>query len=458
MTASDTIAAISTAAGKSGIAIVRLSGPASLAIADRLCRCPAPAVSQREANSFVRAYVETQDPGDEKRDMDEVVVMIYRAPHSYTREDVVEIQGHGGRISAGRILRGVLDAGARLAEPGEFTRRAFLNGRIDLLQAEAVADLVSARSERAASAAVEQLEGGLSRLFDNSYSALLLAASELEATLDFVEDDITALALPSIRQRLDSVRADLERALSTWEEGHILREGALVVICGRPNAGKSTLLNTLLGKDRAIVAESPGTTRDTLEEGLVLHGIPVRLVDTAGLRDSDCGVEQEGVRRSQEWMERADVVVYMVDASAGLLDEDRQIISGIPQDRCLVLVNKIDLADHVAAIGLPEYPVVPCSLLNGRGVEDIRAALYKTLHVEDTPPHATISERHRVIIQSALNELNAVSRLLAESREDLHVPAADGLQEALEILGTVTGRSYTEELLDSIFSRFCIGK
>jgi len=459
VTATDTIAAISTAAGKAGIAIVRLSGPDSLPIADRLCRCPRPPLSQRPANSFVLTHVHVREnPAGEERDMDEVIVMIYRAPHSYTREDVVEIQGHGGRISAKRILRAVLSEGARLAEPGEFTRRAFLNGRIDLLQAEAVADLVAARSERAASAALEQLDGNLSHLFTNSYNILLAAAGELEATLDFVEEDVAALSLPSITRRLKEVRVLLETALSTWEEGHLLREGALVVICGRPNVGKSTLLNRLLGKDRAIVAETPGTTRDTLEEQFVLGGIPVRLVDTAGLRDSECGVEREGVRRTQVWMERAHIIIYMVDASVDLLDEDRDAVAATPPERCLVLLNKIDLGIRLAPDAFPGRPVVSCSLLDGVSLEDILPRLRDILGLEDTAPHATISERHRSIVHSALNELNDTSRLLAEEREDLHVPAAGSLREALEILGTITGRSYTTELLDNIFSRFCIGK
>lgn len=459
MTVLDTIAAISTAAGNAGIAIVRLSGPDSLQIADRLCRCPHPPPSQRPANTCVRAHVHVvEKTAGVKRDMDEVIVMVYRAPHSYTREDVVEIQGHGGRISAGRILRAVLDAGARLAEPGEFTRRAFLNGRIDLLQAEAVADLVAARTERAATAAIEQLEGHLSDLFISSYDILLAAAVELEATLDFVEEDIVSLALPAIAQRLNAVRGSLENTLSTWEEGHLLREGALVVICGRPNVGKSTLLNRLLGKNRAIVAETPGTTRDTLEEEFVLNGIPVRLVDTAGLRDSDCGVEREGVRRAQICMERADVVIYVMDASLEMPDEDRNALAGIPAERCLVLLNKTDLGSCLKADDFPDRAAASCSLLDGTGIEDMLVRLRDLLGVEDTEPHAAISERHRSVVQLALNELNNAVRLLAEGREDMHVPAAGALREALEILGTITGRSYTTDLLDSIFSRFCIGK
>ncbi|NQT91964.1 MAG: tRNA uridine-5-carboxymethylaminomethyl(34) synthesis GTPase MnmE [Lentisphaerae bacterium] len=459
MTAPDTIAAISTAAGKAGIAIVRLSGPDSLRIADRLCRCPHPPPSQRAANSFVRAYIHAGATTDgEWRDMDEVIVLVYRAPHSYTREDVVEIQGHGGRVSAQRILGAVLGAGARLAEPGEFTRRAFLNGRIDLLQAEAVADLISARSERAASAALEQIEGRLSGVFADSYNVLMSVAVELETTLDFVEHDVAALALPSIRQRLDEVRESLEKTLSTWEEGHLLREGALVVICGRPNVGKSTLLNTLLGKDRAIVTDTPGTTRDTLEEGFVLDGIPVRLVDTAGLRKSDCEIEREGVRRAQMRIDRADAVVYVVDGAVEPEDEDHLAINEIPAGKCLVLLNKTDLGCRVSAEEFPDLPVVSCCLLKHIGLEDISKGLLKLLGVKDTPPHATISERHKVIVQSALNGLNEAAALLGEGREDLHVPTASVLRDTLEALGTLTGRSYSTELLDNIFSRFCIGK
>ena len=448
---SDTIAAMATAPGAAGIAVVRVSGPDALEIADKVLRCPGPPPSARDGGRFVRGFVHTAE-----RDIDEVIILIYRAPHSYTREDVVEIQGHGGRTAAARVLRAVTDAGARSAEPGEFTRRAFLNGRIDLIQAEAVADLVSARSDRAASAAMEQLEGSLSDLLQKSYDSIVEMGSDCEASLDFDEDEVPDGLIEEVRRRVGSVTELADRLLETWHEGHLLREGARVVIAGSPNVGKSTLLNALLGRDRAIVTPTPGTTRDTIEEEITIHGIPVRLVDTAGLRDSACDVERAGVARAQASVEQADLVLYLIDATEGQTPDTCGWV-GIGPGRAILVVNKIDLAPDPLSGTDPECAHVCCSAERGDGIDELREAIFDRLGVRDTPPHAVISERHRDLLKRAREYLVEAGESL-EQGETMLVPAAQAIRGAAEALGTITGQVYTESLLDAIFSRFCVGK
>jgi len=456
---SDTIAAIGTASGESGIAIVRVSGPDSLAVADRVCRVEGPPPSARNANTFLRCHVHSEDGEAGSPDLDEVILMIYRAPHSYTREDVVEIQGHGGRSCSRRILRAVVEAGARVAEPGEFTRRAFLNGRIDLLQAEAVADLVGARSDRAAAAAIEQLEGRLSSAFAGVYNKLLASATELEATLDFPEDELPESVAPGLVKQFEEVMRQLLELLKTWEEGHLLRDGARVVISGLPNVGKSTLLNSLLGNDRAIVSEIPGTTRDTIEEQLVLDGIPLRLIDTAGLRDSECPIEREGVVRAQARISSADVLLHVVDSSRELVPEDKASLGGLDPARTLVILNKQDLGARTSAKHFKPFKCIECSLLDPGATEPVKAGVSSILgRVTTGPPHAVISERHRSCVQSALNALNDSLSCLELGSAAAPELAASSLRVAIESLGTAIGRTYSDDLLDSIFSRFCIGK
>ncbi len=449
---SDTIAAVSTAPGPAGIAIVRLSGPESLAIADRLVVCEAPPPSKRAGGRFLHGRI--VHAGQE---IDEAVVLIFRAPKSYTRDDVVEIQCHGGRSAAQRVLHAVLQAGARMADPGEFTRRAFLNGRIDLVQAEAVADLIQARSTRAAAAALEQLEGKLSTRINTLYDRLMDGTANLEASLDFEEGDLPASILHNIDTQLIEVEHQIESLLDTWEEGHLLRDGARVVIAGQPNVGKSTLMNRLLGKERSIVTHLPGTTRDTIEETLVLGGVEMRLIDTAGLRDSSCIVEQEGVTRASHTMGTADFILYLVDASQPCAEADRRTLEALSPERTLVIQNKIDLVTHTPEPPDSRLDVICCSALDDSGIDHVRSALCHRVGTLDTPPHAVIAERHRLLLSSAHAQM-VEARTLIQRDEALLVPAADLLRAALDRLGTITGRTYTSELLDSIFSRFCIGK
>lgn len=444
---------ISTAPGAAGIAIVRISGTESLAIADQIIRCNR-RISSLAGNNMAHGFVA------DGNDIDEVVVLVFKAPHSYTREDVVEIQGHGGSICARRILSAVLRHGARMAEPGEFTKRAFLNGRIDLVQAEAVIDLINAQSERAASSAIEQLEGKLSDYIRTCYDKMLTAAADLEYSLDFEEGDLGDDYFRKIAELVENVNVTLEEILNTWEEGVLLREGLKIVISGPPNAGKSTLLNGLLGRNRSIVSETPGTTRDTIEEQSVLEGIPVRYVDTAGLRDASCTVEQDGVRRAKESIATAGINIRVIDGSAPL--EASQKPEEWPNaDHWLIVLNKADLG---LVMRKSDFPVnlrcVECCLHDETGIKTVRDALKVMINIStgSTMPHATISERHRAMIQYAQNELNECMILLKQRGEESAAEAAAALRRATEKVGEITGHFYTDDLLTKVFSRFCVGK
>ncbi len=465
----DTIAAIATAPGEGGISIIRVSGNEALTIADKIFYCGGKRPSERPANSFVHGFITcySSDNYDDisplklngtRRDIDEAILLIYRAPHSYTREDVVEFQGHGGAISAKRILRAVIDAGARPAEPGEFTRRAFLSGRIDLLQAEAVMDLIKARSDRAAASAVEQLEGHLSGRFNAIYDRLLAIAGDLESTLDFDDDELPPAAFGELSVQTEDIINKFNELLKEWDQGHLLREGATVVLHGKPNAGKSTLLNALLGTDRAIVTHVAGTTRDILEEQLIIDGIPIRLIDTAGIRDTTCDIEQESIRRALHKVNSADVSIYVLDGSVCVEQNDMQEINKIHRDRTILVINKSDLELQVKPDDFKGIDCVVCGIGNQKGLEDLRRVIIKKLGVRSFLPNASISERHRLVIVKVLDEIKKVKTILESGNEEHIILAAGLLRTALEQLGTITGRQYHDSLLDHIFGNFCIGK
>ncbi len=449
----DTIAAIATPPGEGGVGIVRLSGPKVWEIADQIFKA-VDLVPVSACGHGTFSYGKVVD--ESGAEIDTGLALVMRAPKSYTCEDVVEIQGHGGAVGMRRILRRVLEAGARMAEPGEFTKRAFLNGRIDLVQAEGIFDLIRARSDRAASAAMEQMEGKLSQEFDIIYEAFLEVAANLETTLDFVEDELPDDVFSGISNLLDETFLSLDKMLDTWDEGRLLREGARVVILGRPNAGKSTLLNVLLGFDRAIVSSTAGTTRDTLEEGYVLDGIPLRIIDTAGLRETDCEIEAEGVRRAERHAKEAHLALYLIDASQPLHKEDRLRLEKLDPSRSVVVLNKVDQGRV-----LNDVTGIEVSLIKDIGVEELKRAIADSLEKGvdlQAPPHAVISERHRHLLILSHHEAMQAREYLNKDIEENAVLAAEHLRSALESLGQVTGRIYHEELLDRIFSRFCIGK
>jgi len=454
----DTIAAIATPPGEGGVGIIRISGSRVWKIADALFQpLDKTPVSERAHGTFAYGKIADADGSE----IDTGLALVMRAPKSYTCEDVVEIQGHGGAVGMRRILRRALEAGARMAEPGEFTKRAFLNGRIDLLQAEGIFDLIRARSDRAASAALEQMEGRLSQQFNGIYDAFLEVAANLETTLDFVEDELPDEVFSGIADLLDQTFQTLDKLLDTWDEGRLLREGARVVILGRPNAGKSTLLNVLLGFDRAIVSGTAGTTRDSIEEGFVLDGIPLRIIDTAGLREPDCEIEAEGVRRAEAHGEEAHLALYLVDASQPLHKEDRARLEKLDTAKSIVVLNKVDLGNQFSIFNFQVSSFIETSLVAGEGVEELKKVLGEKLEKGvnlHAPAHAVISERHRHLLVLAHAEAKQARAFLNENVEENAVLAAEHLRSALESLGQVTGRIYHEELLDSVFSRFCIGK
>lgn len=452
----DTVAAVVTAPGAAGVSIVRVSGPEALAIADRIFNTNGPPPSERSGGTFL--YGRVVEDGCE---IDEALLLLMRAPKSYTAEDTVEIQGHGGSQCSRRILRAALAAGARPAEPGEFTRRAFLHGRIDLLQAEAVLDLIQAGSERAAAAALEQLEGGLSSRFEQLYQALMSAAADIEATLDFSEEDLPGNLLADLAQRLEPIDQAIGDLIASWEEGHLLRDGALVVISGAPNVGKSTLLNALLGAHRAIVSNQPGTTRDSIEEVLVLDGFPLRLVDTAGLRDTACDIEAEGVERSRNHMQKADLHLHVVDASAALDPASKTQIQQLDPGCSILVLNKSDLGNTLRSSDFPDHPSVETALLNQRGLDALKRSMQQRLEADlqlQARPQAVISERHRDLLVIARKQLKQARICLDQHGPEGPALASSHLRDALEHLGLATGKNYTEDLLDQIFSQFCIGK
>lgn len=438
----DTIAALATPFGAGAVAMVRVSGPEALALAEAVFR------GNRGATGLAPGRVSRGRIVRGGTVVDEVLMTVFRSPRSYTGEDVVEISGHGGVVVAQSVLRTVLEAGARPAEPGEFTRRAFLNGKMDLTQAEAVMDLISARGEASARAASAQLEGRLGKQVGDLREEALTALAHLEAFIDFPEEGIDPEGGRALLGRVDLLASGVERLLSTTDEGRMLREGVRLVIHGEPNAGKSSLLNLLVGYDRAMVSEIPGTTRDSIEENLTLRGIPFRIIDTAGLRESDDPLELEGIRRARLHLEKADVAVRVLDAAAG------PVLGEMNAGEVRVL-NKIDLwGDRPVPVG-----VVPMCCLDGRGLEKLVAAVVEKTelrHLEDFGDAVAINARHQHCLREAGVRLAAARRSL-EGGEPPELTSVE-LRSVVEALGEITGGVDTEEVLGRIFSTFCIGK
>jgi tRNA modification GTPase len=446
----DTIAAISTAVGPGGISVVRVSGSDAFAVAETVAGIRPP-----DSASFPFArFAHFRNPVEGVA-ADNGILIFFKAPRSYTGEDVVEFQGHGGRMPSSLVLAAVLAAGARQADPGEFTRRAFLNGKIDLARAEAVMDFIGAASVRAAAAAREQLEGALSAKVGTIYEAIVSVEADVEHLLDFEEGEIGDSFLHDALARCRAALSETEALLATWRTGTMLREGALVVICGKPNAGKSSLLNALLGRDRAIVSPVAGTTRDAIEEPFQVEGVPVRLVDTAGLRSGAGEIEAEGIARAEALVERAAVAVEVIDATAPSWREDA--VAALGKERVAAL-NKIDAAAPEAAIDAAGIGAVAISAKTGAGLDSLLGAIAARLDLlPGGEGEVAVSERHRRCLAEARGQLvEAVASL--ECGGDGLVPAASSLATAARALGEITGRVWSGDLLDSIFSRFCVGK
>ena len=463
----DTICAIATPVGEGGIGIVRLSGEKAVDVAAGLVALRS-GIRLESAASHVLHHADILDPADSTRraPLDEALVVVMRGPKSYSGEDVVELQCHGGMLILQTVCEALVRAGARLAEPGEFTKRAFLNGRLDLAQAEAVLDTIRAKTAGSLRIAQEQLRGALSREIDAVRENLVGLLAHVEAGIDFVEEDIAFIPTAELTTGLQQAQEAVSRLLAHGREGRILRDGVSAAIIGRPNVGKSSLLNALLKNDRAIVTPIPGTTRDVLEEVLNIRGIPVRLLDTAGIRDTSDLVEQEGVRRSRAALEQADLLLIVLDGSAPLAEEDRTLLqeSGAKgNQKRLVIVNKLDLPNRIdPAFGPPHEPgrgIVGISAKTGEGLDELRDEIRTLLLSPEFEARETVLAtllRHQSALQRTLDALTATF-VSVEARAAGELIAMD-LRAAIDALGEITGAVTTDDILDRIFKEFCIGK
>ncbi len=455
MDTQETIAAPATAPGEGGIGIVRISGARAEELISGFFR-PFSRTRYFESHRLYYGHFLAAD----REVIDEVMVVIMRGPKSYTREDVAEVHCHGGSLSQRRILDCLIDGGARLARPGEFTLRAFLNGRIDLTQAEAVIDLIRARSESAGKMALGQLEGRLSSTLFRFRDQLADILALIEAHVDFPEEDIETPVQNRLLSSVDSVTQEISALIETFDSGRILREGLAVLILGRPNVGKSSLLNALLGETRAIVTDIAGTTRDTIEENLVLGGIPLRLIDTAGIRDSLDPVESEGVRRARGKAESADLVLLVVDGSVPTHNEDLQALEICRDSRVVLVVNKIDIGCEPLDPFFGGLPVAPISAHTGRGLDNLRQMIV-SFFLDDTRGEGRESimvsdRRHREALIRCRTSLERFSQAMQAGSSSEFL--AFELREALDALGQITGDTTPDDILERIFLRFCIGK
>ncbi len=460
----DTIAAVSTAPGEGAIGVVRLSGPEALPILLRLFRRKNPCVPV-SADYFKprqMRYGVVANPDDGEA-LDEVLAVWMEGPRTYTCEDVVEIHGHGGSVVLERILGAAVHLGARVAEPGEFTKRAFLNGRIDLSQAEGVIDIIRARSDRARRLAFTSLGGHAKERLDRIRTALTELLAHMEAWLDFPDEDIPETDIRLLLERIDTARGHIRGILEGFREGAVLRDGMTLAIVGRPNVGKSSLLNALLREERAIVTDVPGTTRDTVEGACQVRGIPLRLVDTAGIREAGDPVEAEGVRRSLEAFARADCGIVVLDGSSPLEPSDRETLEGLRDKPGVVVINKSDLPpafqpDAIRPLVLEDMRLIRVSAKTGAGVDDLRDTIEDLVvgdrSAQETPLLGRL--RHKAALSAALRHLEVCEEGLREGRPfDL---AAVDIRDALDSIGDIAGRTVPDDVLDVIFREFCIGK
>ncbi|AKL97370.1 tRNA modification GTpase MnmE [Clostridium aceticum] len=457
----DTIAAIATAPGEAGIGIVRISGNKALDIVDTIFQSkPGKKLSEFPVRRMTYGHIVDPDTGEK---IDEVLAYYTKGPYTYTKEDVVEINCHGGVIPVKKILQLVLRKGARAADAGEFTKRAFLNGRIDLAQAEAVMDLISAKTDKGFDVALDQLEGALSKQVSNTRKKLLDMLAHIEVSIDFAEEDIDEVTLDYLFNKGTEVQREIEHLLNTADAGKILREGLNTVIVGKPNVGKSSLLNALLRESRAIVTEVPGTTRDVIEEQLNIRGIPLKIMDTAGIRETEDIVERIGVEKSKEFFNKADLVIFMLDISTELTREDLEIMELIQNKKALILMNKMDLsqrADLEKIKTLMEHKkVIKISLIEEKGLEEVEEA------IEDLVYKGEVRAKDRLLVTNVRHK-NALERGLKNIGEGIEAITKKmpldfievDIKNTWETLGEITGDTVAEDIIDHIFKNFCIGK
>ncbi len=458
----DTIAAIITALGPAGVGIIRISGSEALEIGDRVYKGKK---SLQEVLTHSVNYGHVYDYKN-KEVIDEALFLVMHGPHTFTGEDVVEIQCHGGYVVVQKVLELVLRNGARLAEPGEFSKRAFLNGKLDLSQAEAIMDIVNAKTDQSLKVAINQHQGKLSKTINNLRHNLLELLAYIEADIDFPDDDIERLTNEEIKERILSLRERVSTILATAKRGKIIREGLNVVIIGKPNVGKSSLLNALLKENRAIVTDIPGTTRDAIEEFINLGGVPIKIIDTAGIRDTEDLVEKIGVEKAKEFINKADLVLFVLDILTGVTEADRNILNNYLKDvPTIVLVNKSDLKDSnfdiesiKVAVG-DDKAILQISALESEGIDELEKQILELFfsgQIDTSNDELITNVRHVQALTSALDYLESALNSL-----NLYLPSdflAIDLKAAWESLGKITGETVEEDLLDQIFSQFCLGK
>ncbi len=457
----DTIASISTAISSSGIGIIRISGPDALDVIAKVFH-PMADKDIRKVASHTLHYgrIISEESG---KPIDEVIVSVMKGPASYTKEDVVEVNCHGGVLVTRQVLNVVLMAGCRLAEPGEFTKRAFLNGRIDLSQAEAVMDIINAQTQLSLDASMHQLKGDLSDKIQRIKDGMLELIAHIEASIDYPEYDIDELSFDSVMDKIDGMSGDIKQLSESYDNGRIIKEGIRTVIIGKPNVGKSTLLNALLRDNRAIVTEIPGTTRDVLEEYMNIHGIPIRLMDTAGIRETEDIVEQIGVSKSKERLIEADLVIMVLDASRDLEDDDMEILGLIEDKEAIFLLNKIDLEEKIDRSMLERHVkdsrFIEVSAVNNKGIATLENAVRDMFLIGEIDMDNQVyitNARHKDALDKAAASLDEVNASISSGMpEDCW---SIDLKNAYDSLSVVTGESVTEDLIDQIFSQFCLGK
>ena len=458
----DTIAAISTPMGEGAIAIVRLSGDDAVHIANKIFKSPG-SKQLKDEKSHTIHYGHLIEPKTEEV-VEEVMLSLMRAPKTFTREDVVEINCHGGIVSVNRVLQLVLQNGARLADPGEFTKRAFLNGRIDLSQAEAVMDLIRAKTDRAMNVALGQMEGKLSKLIGQLRNALIETLAHVEVNIDYPEyDDVEEMTIPVLLEKCSWVRDEIAKLLQTSSQGKILREGLSTVILGRPNVGKSSLLNSLVHENKAIVTDVAGTTRDIIEEYVNVRGVPLRLVDTAGIRETEDIVERIGVERSRQVLKEADLILLVLNSAEGLSEEDERLFETIQSMDFIVVVNKTDLPQQIDLEKVKELsngrPVVTTSILQEQGIIELEEAIAKTFfegQIEANDLTYVSNARHIALLHQAKTTIeDAIDA--AESGVPVDMIQID-VTRTWELLGEIVGDTVQESLINQLFSQFCLGK